>query len=421
MRTIDEHRVVIARLVRPVLDAIAAAPDGREDRLVDDLAATPLAGHAGHVLATGITAPIDLPPFDNAQMDGFAVRVADARAPLRVVAPIAAGAVPASLGAGEAAPIMTGAPVPEGADAVVPVEAVPPGRFPAALQLATVTITEPPAVGTFVRRRGSDLPAGGTLAAAGTVCTPAVFGLLASAGIDRVSVVRRPRVLVVSTGSEVVAAGTADDDTATATGASIGDANGAALRAALAEVGAETRAVRVRDDVDRFRTEVTAAVGDWADLVVTTGGISMGAYEVVREALVPAGLAVTSVAMQPGGPQASGVVAFGTRSVPVVAFPGNPVSALVSFEVFLRPVFAAHAGLEPDRPGADLPVAEAASSPLGKHQIRRGRVADGAVHFVGGPSSHLLAHLAEATHLVHVPVGTDAVAPGDVLTVWRIR
>ncbi|WIB66872.1 molybdopterin molybdotransferase MoeA [Curtobacterium sp. MCBD17_035] len=423
MRTIEDHRLAIADLVVPVLAALAVAPGGREDRLVDDLAAEPLAGHAARVLAVGVTAPIDLPPFDNSQMDGFALRAADAGVPLRVVAPIAAGASPPPLAPGTAAPIMTGAAVPAGADVVVPVEAVPPGRFPAALDLPTVTIAEPPAVGTFVRRRGSDLPVGGVLATAGAACTPALLGLLAAAGVERVTLVRRPRVLVVSTGSEVAppdGAGGAGADRGGVAGATIGDANGAALRAALAEVGAETRAVRVPDDVDRFRGAVTAAVADWADLVVTTGGISMGAFEVVREALEPAGLTVTGVAMQPGGPQAFGSVPFGDRAVPVVAFPGNPVSALVSFEVFLRPVFARHAGL-PDRPAESFPAGEAATSPSGKHQIRRGRVEDGTIRFVGGPSSHLLAHLAEATHLVHVPVGTDTVSPGDVLTTWRIR
>ncbi len=161
-------------------------------------------------------------------------------------------------------------------------------------------------------------------------------------------------------------------------------------------------------------------MGEWADLVLTTGGISAGAYEVVRQTLEPLGLAVTPVAMQPGGPQALGRLPLAGRRVPVVAFPGNPVSALVSFEVFLRPVLAAVVGA-PDRVAQELPAAESATSPVGKHQVRRGTVVDGRVHFVGGPSSHLLGHLAAATHLVHVPVGTDTVEPGDPLTVWSLR
>ncbi len=203
-------------------------------------------------------------------------------------------------------------------------------------------------------------------------------------------------------------------------GATIRDANGVALRAALAEVGAAARTVRLTDDVDAFLPALEDAVGEWADLVLTTGGISAGAYEVVRQTLEPLGLAVTPVAMQPGGPQALGRLPLAGRRVPVVAFPGNPVSALVSFEVFLRPVLAAVVGA-PDRAAQELPAAESATSPVGKHQVRRGTVVDGRVHFVGGPSSHLLGHLAAATHLVHVPVGTDTVEPGDPLTVWSLR
>ncbi len=201
------------------------------------------------------------------------------------------------------------------------------------------------AAGTFVRGTGTDLARGGGLAPAGTAVTPALLGTLASAGVTAVDLVRRLRVLVVSTGSELRGAGDA----------TIGDANGIALRAALAQVGVETRAVRVPDDVPAFTGALDEAVGDWADLVLTTGGISAGAYEVVRQALEPRGLVVTPVAVQPGGPQASGTVELAGRDVPVVSFPGNPVSALVSFELFLRPLLAEDAGLPDDRPAQELP------------------------------------------------------------------
>ncbi|WP_144762539.1 gephyrin-like molybdotransferase Glp [Curtobacterium sp. 9128] len=412
MRTIGQHRDDVEALVAPVLGL------GQEAQLVDDLAADADAG-AGHgyrVLARAVVAPGPLPAFDNSQMDGFAVRAADAGTTLRVGPPIPAGTAPAPLAPGTAAPIMTGARIPDGADAVFPVEATAPGSFPAALALETVSVPTDLVAGTFVRAIGSDLGAGAVIVDAGAPLTPAVLGALAAAGIDRVDLVRRPRVLVVSTGSELAAA-----DGPSAGPAVIHDANGVMLRAALAEVGVESRVVRVPDDEDRFLAALDDAVGDWADLVLTTGGISAGAYEVVRQALEPRGLRVTPVAMQPGGPQASGTVGIAGRQVPVVAFPGNPVSALVSFEVFLRPVLA-HAARMPDaRPSQELPAASAASSPVGKHQVRRGRVEDGTVHFVGGPSSHLLAHYAEATHLVHVPVGVAAVEPGDPLTVWSIR
>ncbi|MEV7760622.1 molybdopterin molybdotransferase MoeA [Curtobacterium flaccumfaciens] len=408
MRTIGQHRDDLAALLAPVVAGL-----GAEELPLDELAGAG-AGFEHRVLASAVLSPVPLPPFDNSQMDGFAVRAADAGQALRVVAPIPAGVVPEPLEPGTAAPIMTGARIPTGADAVFPVEATEPGAFPAALELPRVTVPADLTAGTFVRVTGSDLPTGAELAPAGSPVTPALLGALAAAGVATVSVRRPLRVLVVSTGSELQGA---DADAAT-----IGDANGIALRAALAQVGADSRAVRVSDDVEAFDRALDAAVGDWADLVVTTGGISAGAYEVVRQALEPRGLAVTPVAMQPGGPQAFGSVVFGDgRAVPVVSFPGNPVSALVSFEVFLRPLLAAAVGLVPDRPTQVLPAASAAGSPIGKHQVRRGRVQDGAVHFVGGPSSHLLVHYAAATHLVHVPVGVDAVEVGDPLTVWSLR
>jgi molybdopterin molybdotransferase len=419
VRTIGQHQRELEALVAPALRTLAdvVGDDSLEALLVDDLAADTGAGHGYRVLGRAIGSPMPLPPFDNSQMDGFAVRAADADTTLRVVEPIPAGVVPAPLEPGTAAPIMTGARIPDGADAVFPVEATAPGAFPAALSLTTVDVPADLAPRTFVRTTGSDLALGAPVVAAGAALTPAVLGALAAAGVARVELVRRPRVLVVSTGSELSGL----SDAAADTGAAINDANGIALRAALAEVGVESRIARVPDDEPRFLAALDAAVGDWADLVLTTGGISAGAYEVVRQALEPRGLVVTPVAMQPGGPQASGTVSIAGRPVPVVSFPGNPVSALVSFEVFLRPLLARAARMPESRSTQVLPAASAAVSPEGKHQVRRGRVQDGRVHFVGGPSSHLLAHYADATHLVHVPVGTAAVEPGDHLTVWSLR
>ncbi|WP_267422172.1 MULTISPECIES: molybdopterin molybdotransferase MoeA [unclassified Curtobacterium] len=418
MRTIGQHQRELEALVAPALRTLAdvVGDDSLEALLVDDLAADTGAGHGYRVLGRAVGSPMPLPPFDNSQMDGFAVRSADAGSTLRVVEPIPAGVLPAPLDPGTAAPIMTGARIPDGADAVFPVEATGPGAFPAALSLTTVEVPAHLAPGTFVRTTGSDLALGAPVVAAGAALTPAVLGALAAAGVARIELVRRPRVLVVSTGSELSGLSDAAD-----AGSAINDANGIALRAALAEVGVESRIARVPDDEPRFLAALDAAVGEWADLVVTTGGISAGAYEVVRQALEPRGLAVTPVAMQPGGPQASGTVSIAGRPVPVVSFPGNPVSALVSFEVFLRPLLARAARMPESRTTQVLPAASASVSPEGKHQVRRGRVQDGHVHFVGGPSSHLLAHYADATHLVHVPVGTAAVEPGDPLTVWSLR
>lgn len=414
MRTIGRHAEAVAALLRPVTARLtpgSADPSCLEALRTVDLAASASAG-ARRRLAGRVVAPVALPAFDNSQMDGFAVRATDAGRTLAVGAPIPAGRVPAPLVPDTAAPIMTGARIPDEADAVFPVERTDVGAFPAALALDHVHVPDDVAAGAFVRTTGSDLPRGGVVAEAGAFVTPALLGALAAAGVERVDVVRPLRVLVVSTGSELVGVDVH--------GAGIGDANGVALTAALAEVGADARTVVVPDDETAFLAGVTGAVGDWADLVLTTGGISAGAYEVVRQVLEPRGLEVTPVAMQPGGPQALGTVTFGDRAVPVVAFPGNPVSALVSFEVFLRPVLAPLVGLPADRPAQVLPAAERAVSPESKHQVRRGRVEDGRVHLVGGPSSHLLAHYAAATHLVHVPVGTATVEAGDPLTVWSL-
>ncbi|MFZ7089169.1 molybdopterin molybdotransferase MoeA [Curtobacterium sp. RRHDQ10] len=409
MTTIAAHQERVRALVEPALGRI----DDTEPLTVESLAARPDA--ALRTIGSRVLAPIDLPPFDNSQMDGFALRTADAGTTVRLAAVVPAGAVPSPLGAGQAAPVMTGAPIPDGADAVVAVESFGV-VFPDALALTELTVPTGIAARTFIRARGSDIAAGGVLADHGARTTPALLGSLAAAGVRTVDVRRRPRVLVVSTGSELADSGSPDRASL------IGDANGVSLRAALAAVGVESRAVRVPDDPDRFVAEVADAARGWADLVLTTGGISMGAFEVVRQALEPRGLDVGTVAMQPGGPQAVGMVAVDdTRTVPVIGFPGNPVSALVSFEMFLRPVLAAHAGLPADRAAERLPAGEPTTSPIGKHQVRRGTVRGGRVYFVGGPSSHLLAHYADATHLVHVPVGVDAVAPGDPLTVWSIR
>lgn len=259
MRTIGQHRDDLAALLAPVVAGLGAA-----SWRIDDLAVDGRAGHGYRVLAAPVASPVPLPPFDNSQMDGFAVRVADAGQDVRVVAPIPAGVVPAPLGSGTAAPIMTGARIPDGADAVFPVEATSPGSFPAALDLGHVAVPADLVPGTFVRATGSDLALGASIAPIGAPITPALLGALASAGVPTVQVRRPLRVLVVSTGSELQGA---DADAAT-----IGDANGIALRAALAEVGASSRTVRVPDDVDAFVTELDDAVGEWADLVLTTGG-----------------------------------------------------------------------------------------------------------------------------------------------------
>jgi molybdopterin molybdotransferase len=417
-RTVDEHRAAVSALLAPLADL----PAEELPVSAEALAADPHR-YADRVLAGDVTSPLDLPPFRNSQMDGYAVRAADLAdasdadpAALRIAARIPAGVAPAPLAPGTAAPCMTGAPLPPGADAIVPIEAAIPDRFVAEDATdATVSFAAPVDPGAFVRAQGSDLAAGAVLVAAGTRLLPAHWGVLASAGIATVAVRRRPVVLLLSTGLELRGPG---EELAPG---QIHDANSVALVAALAAAGAEVRALRVAsDDADRVRDAIRDAAPG-TDLLLTTGGVSAGAYEVVRDVLT-GGVEFVSVAVQPGGPQGLGTAEVGGARIPVVAFPGNPVSALVSFELFLRPVLRGLAGhLRPGRPSREAPLAAPLDSPAGKHQVRRGRLdADGRVVAVGGPGSHLLHAYATATHLVHIPAGLDRLEAGDPVTVWSI-
>ena len=432
VRSVDEHREVVRALLAPL-----AARLGAEELAVS---AERMSRHPhdydGRVLAAGVSAPIDLPPFDNSQMDGYAVvsdDLADAAGErpvaLRVAPHIPAGSTGRPLERGWAAPIMTGAPIPEGADAVVPIEQVDPPVFfadadadadadvavaPHSAVPPVARFTRPVAPGTFRRARGSDIAAGSLLLAAGTRLGAAQWGVLAASGVAAVPVRRRVRVTVLSTGHELRQPGDALGP------GQIFDANSAALTRALAEVGADVRTVAaVSDDPEAFSRQL-AALGAETDLLVTTGGVSAGAYEVVRETLAGAGVDFVGVRMQPGGPQGSG--ALRDTGMPVVTFPGNPVSALISFEVFLRPVLLELAGARAsDRQRLRVTIAEEATSPVDRHQIRRGRLReDGRVELVGGPGSHLLHAYAASALLVHIPAGVASVTAGDTLEAWRI-
>jgi molybdopterin molybdotransferase len=411
MRSYAEHRRAVTELLAP-LESLDAEQAGLT------------AGDAlGRVLAADVACPIDLPGFDNSQMDGYALRAAELAgaapgSPVRLpIGPTsAAGDHLFELAPGTASPVMTGAPIPRGADAVVPIEAADPpsfigisgARHDSPVQ-ETVGFAAPVEPGAFVRPAGSDVAAGALLLAAGTRLGPAQLGALAAAGVTTFPVRRRLRVLLVSTGHEL------RPPAAELRPGQIHDANSTMLGAALRGCGADVVEAVSPDDADSLRQAIASAT-DRVDLVVTSGGVSEGAFEVVREALAPLGVAFEKVAIQPGGPQGLGLVG----GLPVVAFPGNPVSALVSFELFLRPVLRRLEGLAPDRHRATLPLAHEVVSPLAKHQVRRGVIdGDGAVE-VGAPSSHLLHAYAQATVLVHLPVGVDRLPAGAPVDVWRI-
>jgi molybdopterin molybdotransferase len=431
-RTIHQHRDAVATLLAPLVQGRATETLHLSS---ERLNANP-AGYRTRTLATGVDSPVSLPPFDNSQMDGYAVRAADltgatADSPVRLVIAgrIAAGDPGTALQPGTAAPIMTGAPIPAGADAVVPIERADPPRFLPARQPAgavpTVAFDAVVQPGTFVRPTGSDVRAGDLLLPAGTLLGPAQLGVLAGTGVTQVPVVRRIRVLLIATGHEIREPG------ADLAPGQIYDSNSVLLSQALQDAGCTVTARPCRSD---DAADLLALLADAAgtDLVVTVGGVSAGAREVVRDALGPLGVSFQHVAMQPGGPQGLGAIPHSYLGgataatpgglVPVVTFPGNPVSALISFEVFLRPVLRRLAGLpRPDRELRRAPLAAAVESPAGKHQLRRGILRhDGALDLVGGASSHLLHAYAAATALVHLPVGVESVAAGTPVDYWSI-
>ncbi len=373
---VEEYAATIAELV--------------ETRLAGDAVAVPLAKARDRVLADDVASPIDLPPFRNSQMDGYAVRtdqLPPPGEPLRVTGIIAAGET-GRLPGGAVVKIMTGAPLPDDADAVVPVEHVEhlPGE--------RIALAGEVRRGDFVRERGSDVRAGTVIVPAGTRLRARHLAAIAAAGLATVAVRERVRVAVISTGRELVAPGDA-----LGTGR-IPDANGVALAAAAEADGAEVVYVgRAGDDPAAVARELEAARAAGARIVMTSGGISMGDFEPVRALVEDHSGVVGTVDMQPGGPQAHAVV----DGTPLVAFPGNPVSAQVSYALFVSPLLRAAASLPPAARHA-LPLAEAVRFAPGRRRFLRGRLlGDGSVAVVGGTGSHLVTAMAAADVLVDLP------------------
>ncbi|MFK0044984.1 gephyrin-like molybdotransferase Glp [Streptomyces sp. NPDC090741] len=425
--SVDEHLADVLAAIRP-LEPI-------ELQLLDA---------QGCVLVEDVTVPVALPPFDNSSMDGYAVRTADVQgaseefpAVLTVVGDVAAGSgeLP-TVGPGQAARIMTGAPLPPGAEAVVPVEWTDGGTGGGASAGMTPASAAPEGAGgevrvhraaearAHVRARGSDVQAGDLALAAGTVLGPPQIALLAAIGRGTVRVRPRPRVVVLSTGSELVQPG---ESLAAGT---IYDSNSFALAAAARDAGAISyRVGAVADDAETLRSTIEDQLIR-ADLLVTTGGVSVGAYDVVKEALSSVGstdeeadggrMDFRKLAMQPGKPQGFGTI--GPDHTPLLALPGNPVSSYVSFELFVRPAIRALMGLaDVSRPSvrAALKADKALGSPAGRRQFLRGKydAESGTVSPVGGSGSHLIAALAHADSLMVVPEDVTSVEPGAELEV----
>ena len=399
--TVEEHLARILDAIEP----LGAFPQ-------------PLMETLGLAAAEDVVAPISLPSFDNSGMDGYAVAFADvvsasedAPVHLPVVGEIGAGqAQLLAMSPGTAVKIMTGAPLPAGADAVVPYEWTDRG-------VAQVQITQAPTEGQHIRRAGEDVSEGDVLIEDGTVLGPRHLGLLAAVGRGTVLSRPRPRVVILSTGSELREPGTPLGHD------SIYDGNSWLLAASARRAGAIAYRVGIVPDESRAFLDALSDQLVRADLVVTSGGVSQGDYDVVKEALRPSGSVwFGGVKMQPGKPQGFGTV--GEDETPIFTLPGNPVSAYISFETFVLPAIRKLMGKRPwSRPTTRARLTHPLSSPPGRRQYMRGSYAvDRGGPFVspvGGAGSHLIGDLASANALIIVPEDATSVSAGEqVQIVW---
>lgn len=359
----------------------------------------------GLVLAEDVTATDAVPAFDNSAMDGYAVRAADCGDPpveLEVVTTASAGhPAERAVGPGEAARILTGACMVDGADTVVPVERTDGGT-------RTVVVSECGPLGSHVRRAGDDVVAGATVLRSGLRLGPAAVGVAATVGRADLTVRRRPRVAVVSTGDELVEPGSGP-----LRRGQIYESNRFVLAALLLEgFGIEAETVALGDDPDEVGAVLTD-LGTRSDMVLSSGGVSMGGeYDVVKVALADAGVSFWQVAIKPAKP-----LAFGHLGTALYfGLPGNPVSSAVSFELFVRPALRRMLGIEPAVPPL-VPGTAGEALPRGTgpriHLMRVTRGADGRVRSTGLQGSHVLSGLAAADALAVLAPGRDEVGVGD--------
>ena len=364
----------------------------------------------GRVLARGAGAAIDLPPFASSAMDGYAIRAADAPGRLPVVASATAGR-PANrpLAPGEAVAIATGGVVPEGADAVVPIELV-------VKHDNTIEINSDVAVGANVRPRGGDVRAGSEVVPAGVRLGAAHLGALAAAGVTTLECRRRPHVRVLATGTELRRPGEPLGP------GEIYDSNGTMLEAALAVAGANVEVLPAAADDQKAHEEAIRA-GLEADLLVTSGGVSVGAHDLVRRVERELGVEEVfwGVAMRPGKP-----LFFGVRGTTLVfGLPGNPVSSLVAAMLFVRPALLALQGAsDPGPPWAAGTMATSVRRAAARDELLRARgvvTGSGVVLTpVEGQESHMIARAATADALVHVPRGEGEVPAGATVRYLRL-
>ncbi len=402
----------------------------------------------GRITAETVRARVSLPPWPNSAMDGYAIRAADttgasADAPveLRVIGDIAAGAAPdVTVMPGSAARIATGARLPDGADAVVPVEATTPldaarrlgprGRDAAGALPAACLVHEPVAPGGSVRAEGSDLEAGAVLLQPGSAMTGVAVALVAGAGVESLLVHRRPRIAVLATGDEVRGPGKPLGP------AGIPDANGPGLRALVTAAGGDAIDLGIAaDDLDDVLARLRRGLDAGADALIVSGGVSVGPYDVVKTAIETVGrIDLWRVAVQPGKPFAFGVADRPGGGAPVLLFglPGNPVSSAVTFELFVRPAIRSLAGRHDLlRPVDRAVLGEPVTKSHGRRAFLRveaerdetgapardlhGRVR---VHLAGGQGSHVISALAAADALAVVPEADDSLPAGAEVALW---
>ena len=368
----------------------------------------PLVAALGRTLAAPVHATRTQPAADLSAMDGYALRFAERHMPLVVTGEAAAGAAPFAIPPGHAARIFTGGAVPAGADVIlVQEEAARDG------DILTLSGEGPPAIGAHIRRAGSDFCGGDLLLAAGTPVTPAVIALAAAAGHGTLAVRRRPRIVILSTGDELVPPG------APATGVQLPSSNAPMLAALLARlpVDVQDRGI-VRDDLETLTTAFRDAAG-WADIIVTTGGASVGDHDLVRPALIAAGAEIDfwRIALKPGKPLMAGRL----RTTVALGLPGNPVSAYVTALLFLLPLAARIAGADHMLPAAEtMALATPLPATGPRREYVRAAARGGMAHPLTGQDSAALRRLPEADLLVLRDAHSPAAPGGAIVTVVRI-
>ena len=383
----------------------------------------PLGEAQGQVLAEDVVSPLTIPPLDNTAMDGYAVRARDTNdasaaepVSLRIIGEVAAGYIfPGEVTAGSAVRIMTGAPIPSGADAIVPFEETDeePGRVFGSFAKGrdSVGVLQPALPGANLRYAGEDIHSGSLVMRAGTELGPAQIGVLASLGLETISVHRRPTVAIISTGDELLRPGQPHEP------GKIYDSNALSLAALITDAGASPLSVGIARDTVEDLTEKLQS-GLHADLLVTSAGVSRGDYDVVKDVLIREGqVEFWTVRMRPGKPLAFGTFPSGDRRVPHLGLPGNPVSSMVAFELFGRPAIYRMMGRTGwERPRLEVELTDRLTNPDGRRFYARAivREQDGRyfASLTGPQGSGILTSMALANALVICPENISQLEAG---------